>query len=259
MNIMPAISFSTTCRSVGALALVSLSACAPALAQGLPSPAPAVEEEKGTLQVTGQAEIQLPADQVTITLGVETESSSAREASALNASKMDAVIEALREAGGESQKIETFGYALSPEYRRPTQEDPSRQTISGYRARNSIRVTLSEVEMAGTLLDAGISAGANRVMSLQFSATNTREARLEALREAVRLAREEAQTIAEAMGVTLGSVLEVRGGASPGNPTVMYRSPRVMEMSSAPTPIEAGAQTVTANVTILYQILENAR
>ena len=258
MNRMPAISFSTTCRSVGALALVSLSACAPALAQGLPSPAPAVEEEKGTLQVTGQAEIQLPADQVTITLSVETESASAREASAANASKMDQVIAALREAGGEGQKIETFGYALSPEYRRPTQQDPSGQTISGYRARNSIRVTLSEVGMAGAILDAGISAGANRVTSLQFSATDTREARLEALRQAVRLAREEAQTIAEAMGVTLGMVLEVRGGASPGNPTVRYRASMVAEMASAPTPIEAGAQTVSANVTIIFQILENA-
>ena len=252
------LSFSAAFRGLGALGLVFLSSCAPARAQSSPSPTPGEEGETGTLQVTGQAKIQLPANQVTITLGVETESSSAREASALNASKMEKVIESLREVGGEGLKIETFGYALSPVYRRPTQQDPSGQTISGYRAQNNIRVILREVGMAGEILDAGISAGANRVMNLQFSASSTREARLEALREAVRLAREEAQTIAEAMGVRLGPALEVRGGASPGDPRVLTRSVAAMEMAVARTPIEPGAQTVSANVTILYRILEKA-
>jgi len=256
MNKTPSFSFSAACVGLGALLVISLSACAPALAQSLPSPTPVVVEEEGTLQVTGQAQIQLPADEVTITLGVETQSGSAREATTLNALRMEEVVEALRRGGGEGSKIETFGYALSPEYRRPTQQDPSGQVISGYRVQNNIRVTLSEIEKAGEILDAGIAAGANRVANLQFSATDTRDARLAALREAVRLAQEEAQTMAEALGVRLGPVLEVRGGATPGTPQTLYRSTGAMEMAAARTPIEAAAQTVSANVTILYRILE---
>jgi len=241
------------------LAPILLSACAPVTAQSLPSPVPVQEAEKGTIQVTGQAQILVPADRVSVSFGVETESQSAREASVLNAAKMEAVVEALRGAGVEDLEIETFGYALNPEYNYPNRNDPSRRAISGYRATNSIRVTLPDVEAAGRIVDAGIGAGANRVLNLQFEASDTREARLEALREAVRVAREEAQTIADAMGVRLGPPLEVRGGASPGQPRVLARAVMVDEMAGARTPIEAGRQSVSANVTILYRILEEAR
>lgn len=248
---------------VGALAslvVVGVLGCAPALAQSSPPPSPGPSPDpEGTLQVTGQAQVQLPADRVIITLAVETESESAQGASAQNAERMERVVVALREAGGHEVRMETFGYALLPQYLRPNQGEPSTQTIVSYRALNHIRVILQEVGRAGELLDVGISAGANRVMGLQFSATDTREARLEALREAVRTAREEAQTIADAMAVILGPAIEVRGGASVPPPGIMYRSMDAPEAGRATTPVEAAEQTVSANVTITYRILETGR
>ena len=246
-------------RTLLLLAPILLAACAPVTAQSLPAPAPAEETEKGTIQVTGQAQIQVPADRVSISFGVETEAESARAASALNAERMDGVIGAVRGSGVEGVRIETFGYSLNPEYRTPNRGDPSQRTISGYRATNNIRVILPDVGAAGEILDTAIGAGANRVLTLQFEASDTRTARLEALREAVRVAREEAQTIADAMGVSLGPPLEVRGGASPGEPRVLARAAVMSEMASVPTPIEAGRQTVSASVTVLYRILEETR
>jgi uncharacterized protein YggE len=219
-------------------------------------PTPPQEASDGTIRVTGQAQIQVPVDRASISFGVETESESAREASSLNAARMEAVVNALRGAGIPGVEIETFGYSLNPEYRYPNRDDPSRQTISGYRATNHIRVTIPEVGDAGEILDVGIGAGANRVVNLQFEAVDTREARLQALREAVRAAQEEARTIAEAMGVILGSPLEVSGGASASEPRVLARAALMEEMAAVRTPIEAGLQTVSANVTILYRIRE---
>jgi hypothetical protein len=198
----------------------------------------------------------VPVDRVSISFGVETESESAREASSLNAARMEAVVGALRGAGIPGVEIETFGYSLNPEYRYPNREDPSRQTISGYRATNHIRVTIPEVGNAGEILDVGIGAGANRVVDLQFEAVDTREARLRALREAVRAAQEEARTIADAMDVILGPPLEVSGGASSNEPRGFARATMMEEMAAVRTPIEAGLQTVSANVTILYRIRE---
>ncbi len=241
------------------LAPILLASCAPATAQSPPSPAPAAETDKGTIQVTGQAQILVPADRVSISFGVETEAESARTASALNAERMDEVIGAVRRSGVEGLRIETFGYSLNPEYRTPNRGDPSQRTISGYRATNNIRVILPDVGAAGEILDTAIGAGANRVLTLQFEASDTREARLEALREAVGVAQEEAQTIADAMGVTLGPPLEVRGGASPGEPRVLARAAVMDEMAGIRTPIEAGRQTVSASVTVLFRILEETR
>lgn len=231
-------------------------ACAPATAQPLPIPSPPQEEGEGTIRVTGQARIQVPVDRVSISFGVETESESAREASSLNAARMAAVVDALRNAGIPGVEIETYGYSLNPEYRYPNREEPSRQTISGYRAANHIRVTIPDVGSAGEILDAGIGAGANRVVNLQFQAADTREARLQALRDAVSTAQEEARTIADAMGVALGPPLEVSGGASPGEPRELARTRVMAEMGPIQTPIEPGLQTVSANVTIVYRIRE---
>lgn len=268
----PTASFTWSALSLGAFILVG---CTAATAQSLPSPNPqpraersstqAMEQEtpqethQGTIQVTGQAQILVPAEQVIISFSVETEAASAQEASSTNASRMESVVAALRGAGLEGLEIETFGYSLNPEYRYPNPQNRGEQVISGYRARNNIRVTIPDVDAAGEILDVGIGAGANRVTNLQFQAVDTREARLEALREAVRTAREEAQTIADAMDVTLGPPLEVRGGATPGEPRVFARAAMMDEMAGARTPIEAGSQAVSANITIIYRILEKTR
>jgi len=245
----------TTQRGILPLAaFLLLASCAPAMAQVDPHHSSPPQEERGTIQVNGQSRIPVPADQVVISFAVETEASTAREATTQNAQRMDAVISALRGAGIQGLKIETFGYALRPEYEM-SREVAGTRVIAGYRAQNNIRVTVPDVNAAGGLLDRAIDAGANRVSSLQFQASDTREARLRALQEAVGHARQEAEAIASAMGVTLGIPLQVQGGASapPPSPVAGIQ----MEMAArAPTPIEAGDQTVSANVSITYRIVE---
>lgn len=235
--------------------LVLLVSCVPALAQADPGPpSPNPDEEEGTLQVTGQSQILVPADRVRISLTVETEGSSAADATAENARRMEAVMAEIRSLGISGLEIETFGYSLRPEYE-VSREGTGTRAISGYRVQNNIRVTLPDVEATGRVMDRGIGAGANRIADLQFEASDTREARLEALREAVANAQEQAAAIASAMGVRLGIALEVQGGASAPSP----RTPGGMMLRAAAestTPVEAGDQRVSASVTITYRIQE---
>ncbi len=245
----------------GALPLASLlllASCAPAMAQvDQPPPSPQ-QEDRGTIQVSGQAEVPVPADQVLISFAVETEATSAREATAMNARRMDAVMTALRGTEIRDLKIETYGYTLRPEYEM-SREVAGTRVIAGYRVQNNIRVTIPDVTAAGTILDRAIEAGANRVTSLQFQASDTREARLQALENAVANARRQAEAIASAMGVDLGIALQVQGGATAPPPI----SPRMAVMFSPeaapPTPIEAAEQKVSANVSITYRIVERNR
>jgi uncharacterized protein YggE len=240
-------------------ALVLLSSCAPALAQTNPMgapPPPAPPDEQGTIQVSGQAQIAVPADLVRISFTVETEGRTAGEATGGNARLMDAVMGAIRSLDLQGLDIQTFGYNLRPEYQ-VSREGTGIRTISGYRVENNIRVEIQDVDAVGAVMDRAVEAGANRVASLQFAASDTRAARLEALREAVSNAREQAETIASAMGVGLGIALEVQGGASAPNP----RSPDGMMLRAAAevsTPVEAGDQIVRASVSITYRILEGS-
>jgi uncharacterized protein YggE len=246
--------------SAFAVLFVLLASCAPAVAQaesGTPLHPPiqeAQEEEGGTLQVTGRAQVSVPSDLVRVNFTVETEATSAREATQLNAERMDAVTRALRGAGIAGLEMETFGYDLQPEYE--SGRNVTNRLISGYRVRNNLRVTLGDVDATGTTMDLAIEAGANRISNLFFEASDTRAAELEALRRAVAMAREQADAMAGAMGVRLGAALEVQGGASAPSPRspggIMMRA----EAGVPTTPVEAGEQLVTATVTVTYRILE---
>ena len=210
-----------------------------------------VQQEPGTIQVTGQAQVSVPPDMVRIAFAVETEAPTAREASARNAATMDAVVEALRRSPVDGLTIETYGYDLQPVYRRATATEI--RQIEGYRAQNNISVTMKDVSAAGSLIDIAVDAGANRVASLRFQVSDPGPARLRALREAVAMAQEEARTIADAMGVPLGPPLEVQGGSNLPRGQELARA-RMEFQSDASTPIEAGLQMISASVTITYRL-----
>ena len=144
---------------IPALTLVLLTSCAPARAQvaAAPPPPPA-SEDKGTIQVTGQAQVSVPADRVRISFTVETEAASAGDATQENARRMESVMAAVRGLNLPGLDVETFGYSLRPEYE-VLRENPRTRTISGYRVLNNIRVTVGDVDATGQILDRAVEAG----------------------------------------------------------------------------------------------------
>jgi len=205
------------------------------------------------LEVSGNAEVQVAPDRATIVFAVETEAATAAEAGGDNASRMTAVLAAVRALPIEDLRVESFGYNLQPVYR--YDEPDRRQRIDGYTVQNHIRAIVPDPQMVGRIIDAAVTAGANRVASLSFEASNTDGARQEALRLAVERARAQAETIASAMGSTLAGPLEVRGGADVPRPYMPFMRSEMMAMApDMSTPIEAGSQTVSASVTIRYRL-----
>ena len=210
------------------------------------------QEASSFIEVSGSATVSVRPDRVRAAFAVETRAAVAADASAQNAVLMDAVVRALRQSGVPGLEIETFGYSLRPEY---SWSEPTRtQVIDGYTAVNHVRVSASEVAAAGRLLDTAIRAGANRVSSLTFNASDTDAAREEALAMAVRNATAQARTMANALGRTLGAPLEVRGGAQVPMPRMGAEMAMLRADAAVETPIEAGDLTVSASVTIRFAL-----
>ncbi|MGD8281377.1 MAG: SIMPL domain-containing protein [Gemmatimonadota bacterium] len=238
----------------------ALSACAgpPARGQSIqpniyevaPEQVPQTREAPSFVEVSGNASVSVPTDQAQVAFAMETRAETAAEAASANATAMDRVLSALRASDLPGLDLETFGYSLQPQYSTDQQRV---RTIAGYIAQNNVRATVDDVDAVGRLIDAAIGAGANRVASIAFSASDTDEARAQAMTEAVRSARAEAELMAEALGYRLGPPLEIRGGAQRPGPVPMAfaTAARVQEVQ---TPIEAGDQTVTANVTIRFAL-----
>jgi uncharacterized protein YggE len=97
--------------------------------------------------------------------------------------------------------------------------------------------------------------GANQLEGVQFGLRNALPSRQSALKQAVTEARSKAETMAQALGVTLVEVLEVSEGGSITPNFDVAQAGRLFEASAvAPTPVSPGQIQVYASVTIRYRI-----
>jgi uncharacterized protein YggE len=232
------------------LALALIAAAGPAFAQ-MPPALPPVP----TIQTTGQAVLDVKPDQAKLDVAVVSQAQTAEQAAAQNASRVDAVLKALRGAGGTSAELQTVSYSLEPNYKYP--KPGGAPEISGYTARNTVRATTSDLARVGALIDAALGAGANQVERVEFTLKNDAEARAGALREAVLKARASAQAIASALGLRILRVLEVQqgGGLQPVRPVMMGMA-REAAVAAPPTQIEAGTIEVRAEVTLRVEVAQ---
>lgn len=206
---------------------------------GLAPQAPS-EAPPARVVALGQGTVLAEATSASMTVSVETRSHSAAEAGQENAARMERVQEALRRAGLEDA-ITTTGYSLRPDVNRDT-------GVESYRAHNGVRIELDDVERAGEIIDLAIGAGANRIGAIQFESEEKDDARHEALAMAVTRAREDAEAMAAAAGGRLGALLEITTDWSYDSNNRVYEA----ALSFARTPIEPGAQEVSAKVRMTW-------
>jgi len=239
-------------RFITSLAAVPLLA-AVCVAQGASAASPTPGLTRVT--VSGEATVQAQPDTAVISIAVVTQNASASEAQAENASKTEAVVRAVKAAAGAGAEVKTGGYSLQPQYVYRPNDSPQ---ITGYQARNSVVVTMSELNRVGALIDAASRAGANTVDGLSFTLRRDQPARAQALTEATREAVAKAGTVAEALGGRVVRVVEVQEGGlyRPPVPVPYGRgmSSEVAEAKLAQTPIEVGSLEVRAQVQLVVEI-----
>lgn len=210
--------------------------------------------QPATLHVSGQAMVSAEPDRSRLVLAVETEAATAQEASQENAQRMRQVLDAVRAIGVRDMEIETTGYQVTPVY--AVLQPGDRSTVTSYRVRNQIVVRIPGVETVGRITDAALGRGANRVVDLGFEISDPTPYRREALRRAVAEARAEAEVMAHALGMRLGPLQRVEGGADPSiQPPIGVRSDLLMRaMAPVETPVEPSTLQFTARVSLIFAV-----
>jgi uncharacterized protein YggE len=233
-----------------------------------------------TLSTSGTSTTEVRPDQLSVTVGVETNGTTAQEAVSQNANMTTQVISAVRGLGIDENRIETSSYSLSPiyEYIQPLQpcieiyppppECETRQEIIGYRATNTVTVTLDVPFLrmvtttvpdvnAGQVIDAAVGAGANRVDSVVFfiSPDRQQEVRDTLITDAIANARQRASIAAEALEMTVSGIQ-----SATINPidfpvfSVGLREGAGADSVSAPTQILPGQQEISTTVSVVFYI-----
>jgi len=204
-----------------------------------------------TLNLSAHGETQVTPDQATITLGVQTKAMSARDAMAQNAQRMSAVIAALRGAGIAAKDIRTSNINLQAQYAYAPNTAPK---LTGYEAANDVTITVEDLARLGPAIDAVTEAGANQINGISFGLKAPGPAEDAARLEAVKALRAKADLYAQAAGYHIARLVNLSegGGYQPQPLRVMAASK--MRSAAAPTPVEAGELTVSADVSAVFEL-----
>jgi len=217
------------------------------------------ESAPRTIAVHGEGTVHVDPDHALVRVGVESEAARAGDAQAETNRIANGILAAVGELGIAAENIQTARLSLYPVYDdRPPDGPRGEPTVTGYRATNTVTIDLDDLSRIGSVVDAAIAAGANRVEGLEFDLRDATAARSRALAAAVEDARSKAEAIADALGVGLGAVVETmeQGVSSPPIP-FMFRTEAALAQDIS-TPISAGRIQITASLTIRYTIEPSA-
>lgn len=243
-----------TMIAILAVLMIALTACETKVIMEQPGAQP-----QNAISVQGSTEFDVAPDLAKIRFRIETQSVTAQDAQVRNRQIGDEVSAALARAGVRQSELQTADYRVE----RIQEWDPTGQKMvdKGYRVSNIFVVSTKNLQAVGTILDAGIQAGANNVESLsfEFSDGKQKEVKTEALRKATMNAREKADALADGAGVRLGKVLTL---SEQSYYVMPYARSDVMmakaEMGGAPevppTAISPQDVHITAQVSVTYEI-----
>jgi uncharacterized protein YggE len=224
---------------VGALAL-------PATA-GAQSDDESSRDDPRTITVSATGLVRGTPDVLDLTVGVETRDRSAAEALKRNSQLANKLIDVLRDSGVDKQDIQTSNLSVSPNY-----DDDG--DITGYGVSNLVDARLRDFDKAGDLVDAATEIAGDEVIihGVFFSFDDNTELVAKARSEAVKRARTQAEQLAEAADVDLGDLLSLTEDTE--NPGPVLEARAAGAEGDAAAPIEPGSETLSVQVTLVYEI-----
>lgn len=209
--------------------------------------------------VTGRASINVPADEVRISISVVTEGGEPSKVIDENSQRVARVLDALDGVGIGDDEVSSGWFSIQPIYSQPKVGQRNfKPSIMGYRVQNSVIVKTQQLRLAGDVVQAAVDAGANRVDSVIFGLADQRARRSDVLAQAVANAKSDAVAVITAVGAKLGVIANIAID-SPAPIIPMQRERIAMSLSvagggaSAP-PLIPGQIEVRASVTIEYVI-----
>ena len=213
------------------------------------------EDSRRSITTTGNGVVITQNNRAVMYLAVETMSPDAKQAAQDNANIMTKVKHAVIGAGAAPDKIETDNYTMYPVY----EYDKGKVKSRKYEVNNRMKVVVEDLTKAGAVMDAAISAGANRIENIMFTVRNPGKYKDDALREAAQDARRKADIIAASLGKTVTNIISVTDNSvrvSPRNYMMNARMAGGNDMAeSATTPVEGGDAKVESSVTVVFEIV----
>ncbi|KQR97425.1 hypothetical protein ASG12_15950 [Williamsia sp. Leaf354] len=234
---------------VGATAVLALG-----LTAGCGSDSPASTSPSDgppAVSVSGTGEVEGAPDTLTAQIGVETQAGDVTAAIEASNAAITTVTNAVVSAGVNRADVQTQQVSITPQYSGALPGGTN--TISGYQATNTLRVTVRDLSKASTVLGDAVSAGGNaaRLSGVSFRVDDNSKLLSDARSRAFADAKKRAEEYAKLSGSDLGKVLSISENVS-GQESPTADSSRSAQ--SLAVPIEPGQQTVSVSVNVKWAL-----
>jgi uncharacterized protein len=206
-----------------------------------------------TITVFGSATVDTSPDEAVVTISVETQGTNPASALDANSKTTKNVADRLSSEGVATDAVQTSNVTVYAD--RTYDPRTGKESITGYRASNTVLVKLKDAATVGKVLGAAVEAGATNVSGPVWRVAADSASIMDALKKAVANAQAKAQALADAQGVKLGAVLTMTEGSTDQPLTPQYDSVKSAAGSAVATPpVSAGTVEITANMTVTYSL-----
>lgn len=204
-----------------------------------------------TLTLSVEGRVTRAPDIAEVSGGVVTTAPTASAAMSENATRMTAVVAAVRKAGIAERDIQTAGISLQPQYKYENNQPP---VLTGYQATNTVNLRIRKIADTGKLLDTLVNVGANQINGPNFRVEDSDAALDEARLAAVKTAKARADLYAKATGLRIKRIvtLSESGGFQPG-PQPMMMKMAARSADAAETQVVPGEVALTINLTAVFE------
>ena len=231
-----------------------LAACAPGAAAKLSANASGTGStgtDLRTMSVNGVGRVYLVPDLAYINIGVHTEAANVAEALSGNTTQAQKVADTLKGLGVDPKDIQTTSFNVYPQQKYGPNGE---MTSTTYAVDNTVYVTVRDLTKLGTILDAVVTSGANNISSITFDSTAKDQALVDARKAAITDARQQAQALADAAGVTIDVIQSIN--VSNNTPIPMYdaKGGAMAASSNSVVPVSAGQLVIEVDANLTYSI-----
>ena len=202
-----------------------------------------------TVTVTAIGAAAGQPDVMTLSLGITAMAPSATDALAILRTKTLAVLAVCDDTGIDRADVQTAGLVVNPTYEHRPEHVPH---TTGYVAGHHVSIVVRDLDRVGAVIDAAAEAVGDgfQMHDSGFSHHDATDHYRLARADALSQARHHAEELAAGIGARVGPVVSISDGTMPAA-MGMYPTARPL----ASIPIAPGTHTITAIVTVTFELL----
>ncbi|HVM90508.1 MAG TPA: SIMPL domain-containing protein [Verrucomicrobiae bacterium] len=204
-----------------------------------------------TFTVSGEGKVSGQPTLAEVSLGLYSEGQDVPTVQNANSSKVNGIIDAMKQMGISQDDMQTSNYSIQPKY----DYSNGTQTVVGYTVSQSLNVKVRDLTKVGAVVSKAGQLGANQVNGVTFTIDDPSELQQQARAKAIEDARKKADELAKTLGVTIVRV-STFSESSPATPgPIFYSDLAAAPQAKAVSPdIQPGSLDVKSDVSVTFEI-----